>query len=140
MEIKVNRRLEKDKLVFEIEVTNPHVAPFSEEDEAIMNVLEDARNKFVSTADENNKSRITAEEYILHAKNKVFERVLESLRFSISNQLESKFNPMCQEIYNWIHDNQDKRISRWMSSCNPVRTKYYFDNDLNIEKSYDDED
>lgn len=140
MDIKVNRVNRKDGLVFEIVVTNPHVAPFEEADEAIMNLLEDAKNKFNDIADPENKSRITAEQFIHAAKDKVFQRVLQNLQFAIKNQLEPKFQPICQEIYNWIQDQQDGRVSRWMSECNPQRTKYYFDNDRNIEKDFDEDE
>ncbi len=140
MDIKVNRSVREKALVFEIIVTKPHVAPFSEQDEAIMNLLEDAKNKFDNIADPENAARILAESGIHLAKEKVFIRILESLRFAIKNQLEPKFNPICQEIYNWIRDNQEGRTSRWMSEFDPQRTKYYFDNDKNIEKDFDEDE
>lgn len=140
MNIKVNRIDKNEALVFEIVVTKPHLAPFSESDEAIMNLLEDAKNKFNDLADPENYSRIKAEQGIHLAKEKVFLRILDSLKFSIKNSLESKFNHICQEIYNWIHDHQEGRLQRWMSECNPQRTKYYFDNDKNIEKDFDEEE
>lgn len=140
MKIEVNRIIKENGLVFEIHVTEPHSAPFSEADEAIMNLLEDAKNKFDNIADEENASRMNAEQGIEWAKNQVFINVLESLKFAIKNQLEQKFKPMCQEIYNWIYDHQEGRLQRWMSECDPKRTKYYFDNDMNIEKSYDDKE
>ncbi len=139
MDIQVNRVKKEDSLVFEIVVTDPHTVPFSEEDAAIMNLLEDTKNKFSQLADDDCEARIRAEQGILYAKNKVFDKVLESLKFAIKNQLQVKFDPICQEIFNWIQDHQEGRLQRWMSECYPQRTKFYFDNDQNIEKSFDDE-
>lgn len=140
MDIKVNRYNREDgSLVFEVVITEPHFAPFDEKEEAIMNLLEDAKNKFDNIAEPENKARLDAERGIHGAKDAVFQRVLNSLQFAIKNQLEPKFKPICQEIYNWIYDKQSPRLQRWMSECDPQRAKYYFDNDKNIESDYEDD-
>lgn len=141
MKIKVNRRTREDgALVFEIVVTEPQLAPFAEDDKAMMDVLQDAKRKIDNISDPENKTRIDVEQGIHWSKGKVFDRVLNNLRFAIKNQLEPKFNPICQEIYNWINDNQTDILKHWMSEFDPQRSKYYFDNDLNIEKDFDEDD
>lgn len=142
MKIKVNRRTRDDgALVFEIVVTEPHLAPFEEDEKAMMDVLQEAKRKVDNISIPENKTRIDVEQGIHWSKSKVFDRVLANLRFAIKNQLEPKFNPICQEIYNWIQDNQRDILKHWMSEFDPQRSKYYFDNDQNIEKDdFEDDD
>jgi len=40
---------------------------------------------------------------------------------------------MCQEIYNWIFDQQNEPLKRWMLEFDPQRTTFYFDNDKKLE-------
>lgn len=140
MDIKVNRRVkENGDLVFEIVVSEPHLAPFDVAERDMMDIMQDAKKKLEAVADPENKTRIDVEQGIHWSKGKVFERVLKNLQFAIKNQLEPKFQPICQEIYNWIYDNQKDILKHWMLEFDPQRSKYYFDNDRNIEKDFDDE-
>ena len=140
MKIKVNRRSREDgALVFELVVTEPHLAPFEDDDRALMDILQEAKRKVDQISNPENKTRIDVEQGIHWSKSKVFERVLSNLKFGIKNQLEPKFNPICQEIYNWINDNQKDILKHWLSEFDPQRSKYYFDNDLNIENDVDDD-
>ncbi len=42
---------------------------------------------------------------------------------------------MCQEIYNWIFDNQNEYLKGWIAEYDPQRSRYYFDNDKTHEST-----
>ena len=140
MQITVDRTNNEDgDLVFTITVREPVLTSFTEEEKAFMAYLEICM-KQVSMFVGNNlliKNTILSD---LHAtKEKIFYNVLRKLRFSIENELEVKYSPMVQEIYNWIQDAQDGFLKQWMVEINPQRTRYYFDNDKTIESDYEEE-
>ncbi len=132
MKIQVDREvtLEGD-LKFTVTVKDPHSLVKSTE---ILNFI-DYSTRFVEDLHPTFLKLDTLKFYH-DFKEKIFLRMIESLKFSIKNELEIKFNPMCQEIYNWIYDYQEKPIRDWLSDFDPVRTKYYFDNDKKFDYTY----
>jgi len=140
MKIQVDRtNTPEGNLIFTITVCEPHHSCFGEIEKNIMNILdsslEQIENIYRTTSDENKtKQDLIA---IIHvAKEKTFMRVLNNLKFAIENEFRPKFKPICQEIYNWIYDNQTDVLKKWMSEFDPQRTKYYFDNDKQINQYY----
>lgn len=130
MEIKVNRTITtKNHLVFTIVVTDPHNAPFSQIEKGIMKLLDQTVKSVESISPEENKTKTEAIRLVDAAKKNCFGRLMTCLKFSIKNQLQPKFDPMCQEIYNWIYNAQEAELKEWLETYDPQRCKYYFDND-----------
>lgn len=130
MKIQVDRtNTPEGDLVFTITVKEPHHACFDEVEKNLMDVLDFCKKGIENLSPEDNKLRKDVVSLIHLAKEKTFNRVLNSLKFAIKEQLEPKFQPICQEIFNWIHDQQKDVLRNWMNEFNPERTKYYFDND-----------
>lgn len=126
-------------LVFTIKVSNPHDAPFKTEELETLKSLESCYKSLKDISVEESKFKTDVENSIYDIKEKAFLRVIRSLKFSIDNQLRFKFNPICQEIYNWIYDYQNDSLKAWMLEFDPQRTKYYFDNDTTIENDMSEE-
>lgn len=120
-------------LVFKITVSEPHHACFDEVEKNIMGVLDFCKTGVENLSPEDNRLRQDVVALIHLAKEKTFNKVLNSLKFAIKEQLQPKFDPICQEIFNWIHDQQRDVLKNWMNEFNPERTKYYFDNDRKNE-------
>lgn len=138
MDIEVNRSISPEGyLVFTIQVKNPHLAQFGQMDKDIMNILEATKDaiEIIPTKEERLKQDIIS--LICNAKQRAFERVWKNLTFAIRNELQPKFDPICQEIYNWIYDAQEGALKSWMNEYNPIRTQYYFDNDIRAKKAFD---
>ncbi len=130
MKITVDRtNTSEGELVFTIKVSEPHHACFSEIEKNIMELLDLCKTGVENISPEDNKLRQDVIASIHHAKEKTFLRVLNNLKFAIKEELQPKFNPICQEIYNWIHDKQTSNLKTWMNEFDSQRTTYYFDND-----------
>ena len=136
MKIKVDRTIDSEgNLLFTIKVTEPHVAPFSDQERISLESIDRFTLNMSKTIDP------TGPLYqdILNAnhkvKEKMFCRILQNLKFAIENEFRPKFRPICQEIYNWIYDDQEGHVKKWMSEFDPQRTTYYFDNDAKSENS-----
>jgi hypothetical protein len=147
MKIQVDRtNTSEGNLVFTITVSNPHHSCFGEIEKNIMNLLDFCKEGVQNLSPEDNKVRNDVIGLIHNAKEKAFMRVLDNLKFAIENEFRPKFKPICQEIYNWIYDNQTDLLKKWMSEFDPQRTKYYFDNDIKaftiqlLQESEHDED
>jgi len=130
MKISIDRTMSPEgDLVFTITVKEPHIIPFPEEEKKALNEI-DQLTKLVETSLESSKPLykdiIEANSKI---KEKVFVKALDNLKFSIQNEFRPKFQPICQEIYNWIYDKQTDILKKWMIEYDPQRTTYYFDND-----------
>jgi hypothetical protein len=139
MKIEVTRTDHSEGLTFTINVTEPHDAPFSEIDSEPINFLELCKKEVERLAPPEHKLVGEVVNSIHAIKQRTFDRVKTSLEFSIENSLKLKLRPICQEIYNWIYDNQKPNLKAWMQEFDPQRTKYYFDNDKTAESDYEDE-
>lgn len=130
MKITVNRGVNvMGDLVFTITVSEPHHTCFGDYEKQIMELLDICKNDIHRIAPNTNKTKEDVISLIHVAKEKTFIRILNNLKFAIENDFRTKFKPICQEIYNWIQDNQTTQVKSWMSDFDPQRTKYYFDND-----------
>jgi hypothetical protein len=135
MKIQVDRtNTPEGNLIFTITVSEPHHSSFGEIEKNIMGVLDFCKEGVQNLSPEDNKVRNDVIGLIHNAKEKTFMRVLDNLKFAIENEFRPKFKPICQEIYNWIYDNQTDVLKKWMSEFDPQRTKYYFDNDITPNK------
>jgi hypothetical protein len=135
MDIKVDKHRPGDgSLVFTITVTDAHEWGCAKGDVTIMRLLEECKKQVWSTPLEAEETKQDVAALMHEAKFKTFNRVLNNLRFAIENELRPKFKPICQEIYNWIQDNQIDELKTWMMEVDPQRTTYYFDNDENAHK------
>src|SRR5688572_18499941 len=139
MKIEVNRTEDSEGLTFTIKVSEPHDAPFSEIDFETINFLEVCKTEVERLAPPENKLLGEVVNSIHTIKQKTFDRVKTSLQFAIENNVKEKLVPICQEIYNWIYDNQKPFLKAWMQEFDPQRTKYYFDNDKTIESDYEED-
>jgi hypothetical protein len=139
MRIEVDRTEHSEGLTFTIKVTQPHDVPFSEIDAETMNFLEMCKYSVEKLGPPEHKLVGEVVNSIHSIKQRTFNRVRGSLVFAIQNSLQEKMTPICQEIYNWIYDNQKPALKQWMQEFDPQRTKYYFDNDRTVEND-DDED
>jgi hypothetical protein len=149
MEIKVERKYEdNDNLIFTISACKPSFTCFFEEDKKMMQILDKCKDEVCSINPDLNNTQTAIINSIHDAKEKVFLRVLKNLKSSIKYDLEPKFERICQEIYNWIQDNQKDFVKQWMIEFDPQRTTYYFDNDPQLKNQiknipddkFDDED
>lgn len=138
MDITVDRIVTtEDTLVFTIEVKNPHLAQFGQMERNIMNILSVAKDAVEEIPTQEVRLKQEVIRLIYNAKQRAFERVWKNLTFAIRNDLQPKFDPICQEIYNWIYDAQQGPLKEWMSEFNPQRIQYYFDNDLRSKRGCD---
>jgi hypothetical protein len=138
MDIKVDRvNTPEGNLVFTITVSNPHHSCFGENEKNIMNYLDTCKENVSKSTSVENKLAQDVIGLIHASKEKTFTRVLSNLKFAIENEFRPKFQPICQEIYNWIYDHQTVMLKSWMSEFDPQRTKYYFDNDKKNLPSHD---
>lgn len=129
MKITVDRDIQPHELVFTIRVTNPHQAPFGENELRLMKDLQDCQNNIRLNEEKDLALSELVAAKVYGIKDHIFQKVIESLRFSIDHSLNTKFKPICQEIYNWIYDNQNGDLKRWLEEFDPQRTQFYFDND-----------
>jgi len=137
MKITVDRTINPEgDLVFTMTVKEPHNAPFGPIEKNIMDVLDFCKTGVENISPEDNKLKNDVVGLIHHAKEKAFCRVIENLKFAIKNSLELKFNPICQEIYNWIYDAQEKPLKDWLHEFDPQRTTFYFDNDGRLKNQH----
>lgn len=139
MEIKVERLEEENSLTFTIKVTDPRHVGFGQLERMMMTIMDVAKQAVqeVPSGDSLKEEILSS----IHAtKEKAFVRAKNTLVFDINTQLKIKFNPICQEIYNWIYDKQSDSLKTWMQEFDPQRTKYYFDNDKYATGDMDDED
>ncbi len=138
MEIKVDRvpfsQDDEHKLVFTITVSDPHKSFFGNVEDSIMIALDICNEEVDRIETSENKLQDEVKSLIHSAKEKTFMRVLDNLKFAIENEFRPKFKPICQEIYNWIYDYQNDELKKWMNEFNPQRTRYYFDNDPEMNK------
>lgn len=139
MKIEVNRTDHPEGLTFTINVTEPHDAPFSEIDSETINFLEKCKKSVEKLAPPEDKLVGEVVNSIHTIKQRTFDRVKTSLEFAIENNVKEKLRPICQEIYNWIYDNQKPHLKNWMQEFDPQRVKYYFDNDKTVESDYEEE-
>lgn len=134
MKIEVERVKRENSTEFTIKVTDPHKAPFTVEEDYTLRAMEQF-NIDMRTA--LNPASKLYHDFVCAAhevKEKMVCRVLESLKSSIRNDLESQFKPICQEIFNWIYDNQDEHVKSWLSAFYPERVTYYFANDRKMRE------
>lgn len=134
MKISVDRIVNSnDDLVFTITVKEPHVSPFTDDERISIESIDRFTKNMEKTIDPTS----LLYQDILNAnhkvKEKVFMRILENLKFAIENEFRPKFKPICQEIYNWIYDQQEGFLKTWMTEFDPQRTTYYFDNDVKMQ-------
>lgn len=140
MKIAVERVIdEEERLVFTITVTEPHDASLEEDEFKIMQMAENNKLLLAQYDTPNRKTKARAYELLNFFQEEVFKEVLRRLRFSIDETLRPKFMPILQEIYNWIYDRQADRLKDWMEKYDPQRSRYYFDNDKEMNPSEDQE-
>ncbi len=141
MKITVARSVVENGLRFVIDVTEPHEVPFEKPEQFLLKSLQCMSQSICSIPDDSDSSFRDDIESALHGvQSMLFHRAIDSLKFSIDNELKSKFDPICQEIYNWIYDQQSGELKGWLQEFDPQRTKYYFDNDKTCESDYSDEE
>ncbi len=126
MKIAVERTEEADSLTFTIKVTEPHHAPFTQEDERILSFLQGG---IANISEDPSAVAELIKQAIHHVQAITFNKIKENLCFAIHGQLVEKVKPMQQDIYNWLYDRQPPHLKQWMQEFDPQRTKYYFDND-----------
>lgn len=137
MKIKVDREeKESGELVFTITVSKPESANFGEMEKSMLDILDACQHKISLHKAHDSKLQIDIINLIHTSKLRAFGRTLEQLKRCIKDDLQVKFNPICQEIYNWIYDHQDGVLKSWMIEFDPQRTKYYFDNDIHAQKTF----
>ena len=140
MKITVDRHVSPEgNLVFTITATQPHEVPFSADDKKIMDCISVCRQEI---QDSDMEYGLIKEDLLnsLHgAKDCMFQSVIKNIKQAIKWELQPKIKAICQEIYNWMYDNQTDMLKAWLQDFDPQRTKYYFDNDKTIESDYDDE-
>ncbi len=130
MKIEVARtHNESGHLVFTITAQEPNVNPFSLEDRMVLDHLDQLVRDVQKSL--NPKSELYEDTMLsMHSiKEKMLVRVINKLKSSIHNDLRSQFEPMCNEIFNWIYENQNEPVGSWLSQFSPQREKYYFSND-----------
>ena len=139
MDIKVTRTIEQDgSLNFSIHVSNPHQAPFQELDLQVLRQLDAFKEVVQKTGDPDSNVTIQAVNALHSVGEKTFSRVRNNLVFAIQEEVQRRVSHICQEIYNWIYDNQNGDIKTWMQTFDPQRTKYYFYNDKTNDSNFDE--
>lgn len=137
MKIKVDRdNKENGELVFTITVSKPDVADFGEMEKSMLDTLDACQHEISLHKAHDSKLQIDIINLIHTSKLRAFGRTLDQLKRCIKDDLQIKFNPICQEIYNWIYDHQDGVLKSWLIEFDPQRTKYYFDNDIYAQKTF----
>lgn len=140
MKISVDRTLEShDSLIFTITVTEPHDIPFEGHNKFLLKTLQ-SMQKSLSFTDEDTGFKDDLETALHGIQSMLFHRSIDSLRFSIDNELKPKFDHICQEIYNFLFDHQKGDIKSWLQEFDPQRVIYYFDNDKTVESDFGEED
>ena len=99
----------------------------------MMKLLDICKDDINRITPEENKLKNDVFGLVHTAKDKLFSRVIDNLKFSIENELRPMFRPICQEIYNWIKEHQSGDLMNWMNEFDPQKTKYYFHNDTQYE-------
>lgn len=140
MKITVGRIIEGNSLKFIINVTEPHQIPFEKPQQFLLKSLQEMAQSLCNIKEEDDAFRDDLETALHGVQSMLFHRSIDSLRFSIENELKPKFEPMCQEIYNWLYDHQKDELKGWLQEFDPQRTKYYFDNDKTCESDYSEEE
>jgi hypothetical protein len=141
MKIKVNRQKpNENELVFTITVKDPESIELTDTEWNLMGQLANCQKEVESMQESKEREEILRA--ITIVRERIFIRVINSLKFAIKHQLENKFDPICQEIYNWIYDKQSGRLQSWLQEFDAMRTTYYFDNDAKCEDTNinDDDD
>lgn len=140
MKITVDRNVNQDgSLVFTITAKEPNEIAFTENDKKIMDVLTNCKRDLAETEDDPRLIKEHLLEALHGIRDMMFQSVIKSLRTAIRGQLHAKIEPICQEIYNWMYDNQTDVLKSWLQEFDPQRVKYYFDNDRTVESDYDGE-
>jgi hypothetical protein len=137
MNITVDRHNKDDQLVFTITVKDPHKVPFTEIDAETILYLNSCKEAVEGLGKAADHPLVGQAVNALHEiQSRTFNRVKDSLMFALRHQLQAKYEPIIQEIYNWLYDKQEGYVKEWMQSFDPQRTTYYFDNDRTIESDY----
>jgi hypothetical protein len=141
MKIEVSRSHTEDgNLVFTIVTKEPTVMPFTIEERLVLTRIDEFLREMKKALDPSKK---LYQDILLstHAvKENMLIRVINQLKTSINTDLRIKFEPICEEIFNWIYDNQVDHVRSWLSQFEPQRVKYYFDNDAKVKKIHSDTD
>lgn len=144
MKISVERILTPEgSIVFIISAKDPHLIELGQIEIDVMRNLDIAMDVLKKTTEEDNNLINEVVALIHQGKEKTFDKAMTDLRFEIKNRLRVKFDPICQEIYNWMFDAQNGPVKQWLQTFDPQRTRYYFDNDPEMNKPQqvdDDED
>lgn len=134
MKIKVERILNGEgEIVFTIKVSEPKPIKYTAEEWEAMNEMDEMVKKLEKTGDINGKIYQAIKTAHHGIKDNIFNKIMDALKFSIENELRPKFRPMVQEIYNWIYDHQEGKMKEWLMQFDPERTRYYFDNDVEVK-------
>lgn len=134
MKITVDRTLSPEgHLVFTVTCKEPHLTCMTEQETEALEGLDLFTHQMSSLISPEMSQLIENANH--EVKGKIFNKVLENLRFAIQNEFRPKFLPICQEIYNWIYDLQSGNIKKWMMQFDSQRTTYYFDNDARLEQN-----
>lgn len=141
MEITVDRTNDAEgNLVFTITAKNPNIDTTGVAEITYMQEIEKAANNIQAIENIDGKLLETAQQLIDDMKSAAFNRVIDNLEDEVKNSLEPKFDRMCREIYNWIYDQQNGDLKRWLQEYDPERVRYYFDNDKTVESDYEEDD
>lgn len=140
MEIKVERFIEEGKLVFKIICDKPDDFKMNPYDIEALTNLDGSYENFKNAIPDAYRFKDLIKANLFDIRSKVFERVSDDMTFSLRQQLEPKFDHMCQEIYNWQYDAQSGFIKNWLQEFDPQRVKYYFANDKTPESDSPEEE
>ncbi len=141
MKIEVTRvENESGDLVFTITTRDPTIIPFTIEERLILTRIDEFVRDMSKTLDPTKKLYQDILNSTHAVKENMLIRVIEKLKEKIHDDLRTKFEPMCQEIFNWIYDHQVDHVKSWLSQFEPQRVKYYFDNDQKLKDLRSDTD
>ncbi len=141
MEITVDRtRNSEGNLIFTITVSKPHQLPFTEEDLKAVKLLDESQGAIATILNPETQLFQDISSGIHYAKDRLFQKLKNSLTFAIDHQVRDKIYPICTEIYNWIYDQQQKPLKSWLEEFSQERIKYYFNNDKTVESDWEEED
>lgn len=125
------------ELIFTITAKNPRLVDFSVNEQSILMILDAARLAVDQVP--NDPTGYSVREKVIqlihNTKRVEYDELMRQLKFHIRNELQIKFDPICQEIYNWVYDAQEKPLKAWLEEFDPRRTKYYFDNDKEMQNN-----
>lgn len=130
MDIQLSRTEVDGKLIFTFEISNPAKIEISDQEKALMDILEGGMQKIEDEIDDNNEIKSNCLKSLHFTKEGIFLRLLNNLKSDIRSGMVSKFNEMFNEIYNWSVDSQSGDVKMWMQEFDPLRQKFYFNNDL----------